>query len=227
MKKIDNYLDTLYLVEEANLIQEGLGDVIKNFNINKAKQIFSVLKTGDIKKFKSIADSFGFNRINPKKMDAFAKTKITDYTESKDLAKRVLKNSVPGVSKKMLEAVSSAIATASALPKKKGVVPKSPLKRTKEIVKQVVIRSRKWQDDYMDTEASDKGKRIPPESLPDFAVAIAVVFTITALLGLSIWVVHYVITSLITLFWLALILAAAGSVAWVAIILKTWFGGKK
>lgn len=224
MKKIDNYLDTLHLVEEANLIQEGLGDVIKNFNINKAKQIFSVLKDGNIKKFKSIADSFGFNRIKPEKMDAFAKTKITDYAESKDLAKRVLKNSVPGVSKKMLEAVSSAIATASTLPKKKGVVPKSPLKRTKEIVKQVVIRSRKWQDDYMDTEASDKGKRIPKESLPDFAVGIAVVVTITALLGLSIWVIHYVITSLMTLFWIALILATLGAAGWAIMIIKAWFG---
>ena len=162
MNKVDYYLESLYLTEELDLIQEGLGDIVKKFTIDKVKRLFGFVRSGDSKKLTALGNSIGLNRIKPKSMDSFANSRIANFSSSKDLAKKVLKNSMPGLSKKMLEAASSTIAAASVVPKRKGVVVKSPQRRTKELIKEVVVKSRKWQDDYMDARASeetDKTKR--------------------------------------------------------------------
>ena len=212
MKKIDNYLNQLYLEEELQLLDEALFNVVKKFTSDKIKLLVGTLKRGDLKKVKKIGDSFGITRIKPAKLNSFAKSKIPSYKDSKNISERVLKNSIPGLSKNMLNHASSLIAIASVIPKKKGVAPKSPKVRTKELLKDVVMRSRKWQDDYMD-KGAEGGDKIPPESVPDYAVGITLVFIMTSLAGASMWFIITALPGVIFMIQLTLVIVAALSIA--------------
>ncbi len=229
MKKIDNYLNQIYLKEEIQLLDEALLDVVKKFTSDKIKLFVGAIKRGDIKQAKKIGDALGVNRINPVKFNLFVKSKIPSYNESKKLAEKVLKNSIPGLSKKMLDHASGIIAIASVIPTKKNVAPKSPKARTKELIKDVIMRSRKWQDEYMDKEAESKpNTNIPQESIPDYAVGATLVFVMAALAGGSLWFIITALPGLLLILKMSMIIAAVGSVIFGIVFgLGTMKGGKK
>jgi len=213
MKKIDNYLNQLYVEEELQLLDEALLDVVKKFTADKVKSFIGAVKKGDIKQAKKIGDILGVNRINPVKFNLFAKSKIPSYNESKKLTEKVLKNSIPGLSKKMLDHASGIIAIASVIPIKKNIAPKSPKARTKELLKDVIMRSRKWQDEYMDKEAEGKpNTSIPQNSIPDYAVGVTLVFVMAALAGGSLWFIITALPGLLLILKMSIIIAAVGSV---------------
>jgi len=198
MDRIDNYLQTLYLAEEFSLLDESIGDAIKKFTVEKAKsfttKFHGAIKSGNMEGAVKIAKSTGLGKVNPEALDKFMNNKSADYAVAKELAYRVLKNSLPGNPKKeSINIAATYIATRSLMVEKKGVPPNVSA-NSKKHIKDFVKKVNKYYDDYEQQidEAEKEGKAppIPRDSLPDYIIGAVIIIGFVIVAGSATWWVY-------------------------------------
>ena len=195
MEKINNYLQLLYLSEELNFLQEGIGDMIKQFTADKAKSMLQRLsKLVDEKNFKGIQSfgtTTGFSKVKLQTIDEYMSSKYEEYTNLKEFTGRVLKNSLRGKhNKKLLDIASSYLAIRSFMPERKGAVPK-PKRDSKDRIKDFVAKYNSYYDDYEEKASSPESKiQIPKESIPDYVLGITIIVSIVSILGFGVWFLY-------------------------------------
>jgi hypothetical protein len=229
MNKIDNYLQSLYIQEEFETLQEGLGDAMKKFTADKMKSFSIKLKgaiqSKNIKQAQKLASSSGLAKIKPAAVDSYMNSKSADYSVAKGLASKVLKNSLPGKpSKKAIDRGATFIAVKSLMSEKKGVPP-NVTANAKKHIKQFVTMANKYYDDYeQQSEESEKGGKAPPipaDSLPDYVVGAVIVVGFTVIAGATTWwLYHNLAFFLILIITVVGVLAAMGALAGLVIAKK-------
>lgn len=207
MERIDNYLQILYLAEEFEVIEEGLGDVVKKFTIDKAKsfvkKLVDSIKSGNEGAIKSLVKSSGFAKIKVNAIDKFMGNKSSDYAMAERLASKVLKNSLPGKPKpETIDRAASYIAIRSVMIDKKGEIPNVTANVRKHL-KNFVTKTNKYYDDYEQRidEVEREGKKppIPKDSLPDYVVGAVIVMGFIFIAGSTTWWLYNNLTFIIIL----------------------------
>jgi len=193
MEKIDNYLEMLYLSEELNVYQEGLGDIIKKFTAEKAKALLIKIKnfaeTKDIKGMQNLFKATGLSRVKLPTIDNYMTSKYNEYGKIRDFSRKVLKNSLRGKpNKKLLEAASVFLAVSSFIPERKGAVSK-PKKDSKMKIREFVSKYNSFYDEH-EQPSSDSTLKLPKESIPDYVLGITVIMTLVGFLGFGMWIVY-------------------------------------
>ena len=222
MDRIDNYLQTLYLAEEFALLDESIGDAIKKFTVEKAKsfttKFHGAIKSGNMKGAVKIAKSTGLGKVNPEALDKFMNNKSADYAVAKELAYRVLKNSLPGNPKKeSINRAATYIATRSLMAERKGVTPNVTVNAKKHI-KDFVATANKYYDDYEqqadDPENKGKAPPIPKDSLPDYIVGATIVIGFLGIGGVAtVWLFTNLVPIIIIIFIIISLMASIGMLA--------------
>lgn len=183
MEYIDKYLEVLETQDEFVKLDEV--DLSKLVSIltpeSKTKSLIkkvqsSLDKKDPIKSLKRIKSLMSFMpKVNIRKIDNYLGSKLKDYKGLKKMADIIVGNSLPNISNPTKDYATSFLALSSFIAKKGSkITPKDNLKKN---VKEFVMRSRKFIDDYEDDEKGKKAKKtgFQKEDLPDLAVAWVVV----------------------------------------------------
>jgi len=191
MDSVDKYLDTLYLKEE--LIQlnevEFSSFLSKLEPESKTKKLTKNIKSSLNKKdpVKSLKKIKMLLNIVPKglkfkSIEKIAVQKIDGYKKMKQTAGIVLKNSLPGMSKKINEFAATFLAVSSVMAKKKNKN-LTPQQNLKNQIQDFVMQVRKFESDHggMEDEKESKGGGITTENMTDIAVAWVIIAMSTAI----------------------------------------------
>jgi hypothetical protein len=207
MSKIDNYIDFLYLKEEM-IHEEELSGLVKSITPqNKTKSMIQNISNsldekdieGSIKKVKRVL--MPMPKIKLSKIDNFMNSKYKDYFKLKRTANVILNNSIPGVSKNMLDVASSFIVISSMVAKK-SESNKDPKELMKRNIKDFVVKVRSF---YDDDEEEVKGDNSPDSKVnKDMLVGYATI-AIGIVLAVGVAKSMLVIVSAVFSFWTLLI----------------------
>lgn len=210
MEKISNYLDYLYLAEELEVYQEGIGDIVKNYTADKVKKMLArmsnFVETKNFKGMRSLLNTTGLTKVKLPTIDSYMSSKYKEYTTVKTLANRVLKNSLRGRhDKKLLEVASVFLAIRTFMPERKGAVAK-PKKDSKTRIKEFVSKYNSYYDDYEEKqERSESKMQIPKESIPDYILGITIILSIVGLISFGVWFIYSHLTLIVLIMALAAI----------------------
>jgi len=212
MDKINNYLDYLHLTESLEFFEEGVGDIIKKFTVDKVKALLVKLKnlieTDNLKGVQSLIKTTGLAKANISSIDDFMSSKHEEYNDIKNFATKVLRNSMKGkLSKKRLNIASTYVTLRTYMPERRGVVPK-PKRDSKQKIKEFVNSYNSYYDEYEEKEKEGK-INIPKESIPDYILGITIIVSLVSILGYGIWFIT-------TYFWTIILALVALSLIWAA-----------
>jgi len=187
MDKLDKYLDSFYLQEELNMLNEFdltklsskiptdekangiLKKLNSSINMNKPKE--------SLVKMKKVVS--GLPSINTSSVESFATKKIKNYKAMKGMSQKIIENSLPGISNNMVNNAAIFLAISSNFSKKdEKVSQQDVLKRN---IKTFVLKVRKFADDFDDSEEKKKTSVFQKEDIPDLAVAWVIVAMATAI----------------------------------------------
>lgn len=175
MNKIDSYLNEVYVREELNLPKVDF----KGF-VNKSKKIVDEKDPkGSINRILKISPP-GIKPSMLKTIDNYASSKYDKYDKMKNDTARIVKNSIEGVSPKMAQIAASYLVISSMFGKKnqQNMTHEAMLKTN---IKEFVVKTRKFGEDYSDEEEEKKNKRLRPSDYADLSVAWVIVVMSTAL----------------------------------------------
>ena len=169
MNKIDIYLnilnETQSLSEDIGIdlpkVDKGLVQKLKG-SINKKDPI------GSMKKIKMLKPP-GFKPNTISKIENYLSKKFKKFGVFKSTSSAVIKNSLPGISPKMLDLSSGFLAFSSMITKKEDAK-KDPKILLKMNIKKFVTECRKFGEDYSDEENKVKAK-MRPGDIADLSVA--------------------------------------------------------
>ena len=211
---VEDYIESLYLVDFSQYLDESLNKFVSNLNPSKTKQLLT--KTYPLAASKDVVgflDLVKKNGLDTKKMKVSnviksLKTLPADVQEGAQLSQRVLQNSINGASKKSILIASYFIALVTKVKHNKSTNYMGSLKTE---LKSYVSKVQQFYD-----EAEEKASTVTPSDLKDIAMAIGAVAIIATLVGVTLIVILSLIPWLITCA-ATLILIASGAVA-IAII---------
>ena len=177
METVNIYLESLY-IEEFDF-SKVIGKINPKTLIDTFK---SKINEKDPKKTLEGLSKISVPNIEPEKIDKYMQNKITNYKKIKDRNVSIIKNSIPGVSNSIANSVSILATTLATLAPKKDVN-KTFEENAKIVIKNVILKARSFMDTYEEEEKNDKKKqgflsRIPVESLPDYVVALGLIFVV-------------------------------------------------
>lgn len=189
MDILENYLNEIY----ENKNKEYLSEDIKSFvsklkNLNMKNMISSLqtsAKSKDINKIKKIVNSIKMPTISNKKIVDVMKKNLPNFNKSYEISKRVVSNSIPNLSEKIIDSVSIAVAAKSTYKSD------DPIKDTKETLLTTIPQMRK----YIGSGTSLDGGQIIGAAIIIIFV-IAGIVTITAY-GLASFIVLLVMGALL------------------------------
>lgn len=180
MNNLNVYLESIY-------IQEDLKSLIPNMSDGLGKQLAKSIDIKNPDKTAKVVKRL-LPRVEPKsgfsKLDKFMDSKFDKFKTYKQLASRILSNSVPGLSKYVADSAASAIVIISMFAKKSEK--NQPYeKNLKKNLKEVVDRARKFgedfDDDYADEEDDAKKKR-KIQDIADLSVAWGVIMVLSVVI---------------------------------------------
>jgi hypothetical protein len=210
MNKIDTYLEQLDLIAGLELIKEiDLKDFAKKLAPSQLKGIISKFKSSfDIKKPDKIIKAVKATKIpvvKPGIIDKFIGSKVPDYKKNKAAAKTILKNSIGNAKDLSIDAAATFIAIKSMF-KKKGEKddPKGILKKN---IKEFVLKARKFQSEY--EALPEEKQKIPKDVLGDYIVGATIISLGLAFLAFVGAGVYVILTSIATLIYPIIPIAAA------------------
>jgi len=168
MNKIDVYLNIL---NETQCLSEDIGIDLPNVNKGLVQKINKSIDKkdpiGSMKKIKTfIPTGFKLNAIS--KAETYLSKNVKNFGLYKSTTSAIIKNSVPGISPKMLNAASGFLAFSSMLTKKEDKN-KNPKMLLKMNIKKFVTECRKFGEDHNDEETMSSKMR--PGDLADLSVA--------------------------------------------------------
>lgn len=230
MENLDKYLDLFYLQEDlVHLNEEDLAKVASKFADEKktmmlAKNIQKTLNTDDpVKSLKRVKQMMPPVPIkNVSSIDRYFSSKYSEYKKLKNTTTNILKNSLSqGMSDKMIDLASSFLVIHSMVIKK-GDKNLTHTQNLKNSIKDFVMKTRKFADDFDDEEQSTKKQPIiQKEDIPDLAVAWTIVVMASALaigLGTGLFHIMMAIASIFVLWKVMLLVALIVFVATATVI---------
>jgi hypothetical protein len=211
---VEDYIESLYLVDFSQYLDESLNKFVSNLNPSKTKQLLT--KTYPLAASKDVVgflDLVKKNGLDTKKMKVnnvikSLKTLPADVQEGAQLSQKVLQNSINGASKKSILIASYFVALVTKVKHNKSTNYMGSLKTE---LKSYVSKVQQFYD-----EAEEKASTVTPSDLKDIAMAIGAVAIIATLVGVTLIVILSLIPWLITCA-ASLIIIASGAVA-IAII---------
>lgn len=190
MIKVDDYLELLFLQEGIEQLNEADVEKVTSKLESKSKTLVMQLKNAfNPKKPKDTISRMNklvsfIPKLDVKKVDKYLSKKVKDFKKMKGLSLKVLENSIPDANKNLIEGVSSLVVVLS-LFSKKGEN-KSSTEILKSNLKELVMKTRKFADDF-DTEGTSSSKGlIPPEYITDIAIALAAITIALSILTLAV-----------------------------------------
>ena len=209
MNNINYHLEMIYIQEELqNMTENKLIDFIKNMSpqnkikslISKVKSLDSINNGKNLFKFADKLKSFvkGFPSISLDTIEKFSKKQIKNFNSMKKTSETILKNSVPNISKKGLDAASTFLAITSVVDKKGSKLSQTEI--LKKHTKDFVFKIRKFEN-TIDSEYEEKEKKVlmQKEDIPDFIVGIAIASSAIAIAGAVGAGLYVLLTSAFTL----------------------------
>lgn len=179
MNKIDSYLEIIH--EKDELIKD-IGIDVKKLDKSLVRKVSSAMDENDpkgsINKIKRLVPP-GFKNTLPK-AENFANKHFDKFSPFKMTSKQILKNSIPGISPKMLDAASTFLAI-SAMLGKKSDKNKKPEEILKLNIKEFVDRVRKFGEDYDDEDDTPSKSKLRTSDWTDIAVAFVIIVMASAL----------------------------------------------
>jgi hypothetical protein len=196
---IGSYIESLYITEKFQYLDEGLKDVLSKLTQPVLKSImpktFKISASMDLSGFLDLLQKHGAKpkNVKPTEVIDLAKTLPSDIQQGAVFAQKVITNSIPKASKKMKMASGVAI---SLLAKIK--YPKTPnfLGAVKKELKGYIPKIRSFYDEVED-KAGEESKKIKAEDIADLAIAIATVVVLGTLAGLFIWGMFAVVSAFV------------------------------
>jgi len=179
MNKIDIYLDIL---NETQRLSEDIGIDLPSVNKGLVQKIYkSIDKKEPIESMKKIKKIIppGLKSTSVTKVNTYLNKKIKNFGVYKSTSSAVIKNSLPGISPKMLDVASGFLAFSSMITKKKDAK-KDPKILLKINIKEFVTKCRKFGEDYSDEENKSKSKMTPGD-IADLSVAWVIICMASAL----------------------------------------------
>ena len=177
METVNIYLESLY-IEEFDF-SKVIGKINPKTLIDNFK---SKINEKDPKKTLEGLSKIPIPTIQPEKIDKYMQNKITNYKKIKEKNVSIIKNSIPGVSNSMANSVSILSTTLATLAPKKDAN-KTFEENAKTVIKNVILKARSFMDTYEEERNDEQKKqgflsRIPAESLPDYVVALGLIFVV-------------------------------------------------
>jgi len=187
MEIVDKYINDLYVVEEINYLLEfnfkSLMDKFKKDSdaISFGKKLKRMVDPKNpkktIDKVKSLTKHI---KIDLSLVDKLLAKSDKDFLKRKQLSSQILKNSLPKANPKSIDTASTFLSFSSVIQNKNKQVP--PNQKLKTDIKQFVGKVRKFEGDFgEDDETPKKGQSIPIESVPDYAIGIVIIMTISVI----------------------------------------------
>jgi len=188
MKIVDNYINNLYVTEEINntLLEIDFKSIVNKFKskddvVSFGKKLKTSVDLKSPEKTMKMVKRLTKNvKVDLSSVDKLLSKSDKDFLKRKMLCKQILKNSLSGASEKSIEAASTFLSFSSIIQKKdEQVLPNVKLRND---IKKFVVLTRKFQNEYDDDEKPKKGQ-IAIDSVPDYAIGIALVITMAVIIG--------------------------------------------
>jgi hypothetical protein len=188
MVLVEEYINSLYLRDELMELSEmDFQKILQKISpkeklIKILRGVASAAKEKDMVEIKKIVDRVGLKNIKPKTLDTMGEKLSEDYKGKKDLASRIIRNSL-GSSKKVSDFAGSVVAVGSTMKFSKNDN-MDERRKMKGLIKDIVERGRKFYDDISEPpDTEEKKSNLTPESIADIAVAIAIIVTFGILIA--------------------------------------------
>lgn len=201
MVLVEEYINSLYLRDELMELNEmDFQNILKKISpkeklIKILRSVSSAAKEKDMVEIKQTMDRVGLKNVKQKTLDNMGEKLTDDYKGKKDLAGRIIKNSL-GSSKKVSELAGSVIAVGSTLKFSKNDN-MDERRKMKGLIKDIVEKGRKFYDDFSESqEETEKKSNLSPEAMADIAVAIAIIITFGILIATLLPYITGAITSI-------------------------------
>lgn len=182
MNKIDTYLQELYIQEEIDIFMEGILDNFPKFDYkNIAKKMVSVFDPSNLKKsivkLSTIVPP-GVTINNFQKLESKVSEHIENYQTLKETATPIIKNSLPGISPKMLNLASSFLAISSFVSDKKNDKITAE-KNLRNQIKKFVYKAR----GFADEQEEDERMKMKPSDYTDMVIGFTIIVLSTYIVG--------------------------------------------
>jgi membrane-associated protease RseP (regulator of RpoE activity) len=181
MDLLNEYISNLYISDELNNLNEFEIEKImkklmpKSRGISLTNELISAANNKDPKSILTIANKLGIKKVKQNTIDEIGSKSVDNYQEKKELAIKVLKNSLRA-KPKIIEAAAATLAFASMIKRRGETIDDN--RRLKLLLKDVVEKARSF---YDEEETEDQKTRQAISS--DWVVAWATITVTTALLG--------------------------------------------
>jgi len=221
---VEDYIESLYLTVDHQYLNESFKDFMSNLTPPKIKQLLSKTHETsvsiDIPKFLDVVKKYGldYKRIKPKQSLETFKQLSPDIQDGAELSLRVLRNTIPGISKTTSLVASYFVAI---LAKIKHYKSSNYMGAVKTELK---LFASKVQQFYEEAEEKSTGNASASD-MKEVAMGLAVVILIGSLTAITI----YTIIMLVPYLYMAgiiLIASLAGTgILWLLLKLAEAFGG--
>ena len=156
---IENYLDSLSFISEGEeLLGEGFSDIMKKLDPRKLKSLIpnieSAYKNKDSNKLMKVAKSISSKEENIDKIEKLAKNNIPNFKSTFSLSFKVLKNTFPEASVKIIKALAISVAAKSGKSD-------NPIGETKKLLKQIAFKI----NSDLDKKENDEDKIQKPKGV--------------------------------------------------------------
>jgi hypothetical protein len=205
---VGSYIESLYLVDFSQYLDESLSKFVSNLNPPKTKQLlaktYPLAASRDVAGFLDLVKKHGLDikKMKPNNVIESLKTLPDDIQQGAQLCQRVLQNSISGSSKKSILVASYFVALVTKVKHSKST---NYMGSVKTELKGFVSKVQQFYE-----EAEEKATNISTSDLKDIAMAIGAVMTIATLVGVTLIVVLSLIPWLIGCAVTLLLVATAG-----------------
>ena len=206
---VEDYIESLYLVDFSQYLDESLSKFVSGLNPPKTKQLltktFPLAASRDISGFLDLVKKHGLDikKMKPNSVIESLKTLPDDIQQGAQLCQRVLQNSINGASKKSILVASYFVALATKVKHNRST---NYMGSVKTELKSFVSKVQQFYEDAEESATSN----ITVSDLKDIAMAIGAVTMIATLVGVTIVVVLSLIPWLIGCAVTLLLVATAG-----------------
>jgi hypothetical protein len=210
---VEDYIETLYVCEEFQYLDESFKEFFSKLTPPKMKQILSKTyekaASKDLQGFLNLAKKFGLdiNKIKPKDIKNVANQLPEEIQKGAEFSRRVIRNSIPKASKSGVNAASYFVAV---LAKYKSQKTANYMGSLKTELKGFVGKVQQFYEEA-EEKASQAGERVLPEDIADMAIAIGTVVALSALTVMAVLATYAILQVVV---WFVIIAVGVALMRW-------------
>lgn len=184
---VEDYIESLYLVEFYQFLDEGLNKFVSNLNPPKTKQLltktYPLAASRDVSGFLNLVKKYGLDikGIKPDKVISSLKNLPEDVQQGSQLCQKVLQNSISGASKNSILVASYLVALVTKMKHSKST---NYMGSVKTELKAFVSKVQQFYDEAEDKETT----QVSLSDMKDIAIAVGAVASIATLAGVTIYI---------------------------------------